>query len=76
MGTDNTALLEFFVGFFFLVLRKFERVSASNLIYGSEEAQILQSQSFGGDLQSAYFQCISGEKTEKICRDDTKNCGK
>lgn len=61
---------------FFVVLRKFERVPASNLIYGSEEAQILQSQPYGGDLQSTYFQCISGEKTEKSCRDNTNNCGK
>ncbi|XP_057880895.1 thyroglobulin [Melospiza georgiana] len=50
-----------------LVLRKFERVPASNLIYGSEEAQILQSQSFGGDLQSTYFQCISGCEREDAC---------
>ncbi|NXI27854.1 THYG protein, partial [Sterrhoptilus dennistouni] len=50
-----------------LVLRKFERVPASNLIYGSEEAQILQSQSFGGDLQNTYFQCISGCEREDAC---------
>uniref|UniRef100_A0A8C3DMA2 Thyroglobulin n=1 Tax=Corvus moneduloides TaxID=1196302 RepID=A0A8C3DMA2_CORMO len=50
-----------------LVLRKFERVPASSLIYGSEEAQILQSQSFGGDLQSTYFQCISGCEREDSC---------
>ncbi|XP_056186796.1 thyroglobulin [Falco biarmicus] len=50
-----------------LVLRKFERVSASRLIYGSEEAQILQSQSFGGDLQSPPFQCISGCEREDAC---------
>ncbi|NWV67698.1 THYG protein, partial [Malurus elegans] len=50
-----------------LVLRKFERVPASSLIYGSEEAQILQSQSFGGDLQSTYFQCISGCEREGAC---------
>ncbi|RMC14831.1 hypothetical protein DUI87_07007 [Hirundo rustica rustica] len=49
-----------------LVLRKFERVPASNLIYESE-AQILQSQSFGGDLQSTYFQCISGCEREDAC---------
>ncbi|NWV22291.1 THYG protein, partial [Origma solitaria] len=50
-----------------LVLRKFERVPASSLIYGSQEAQILQSQSFGGDLQSTYFQCISGCEREGAC---------
>uniref|UniRef100_A0A803VL40 Thyroglobulin n=1 Tax=Ficedula albicollis TaxID=59894 RepID=A0A803VL40_FICAL len=50
-----------------LVLRKFERVPASRLIYGSEEAQILQSQSFGGDLQTTYFQCISGCEREDAC---------
>ncbi|XP_027567838.2 thyroglobulin [Pipra filicauda] len=50
-----------------MVLRKFERVPASRLIYGSEEAQILQSQSFGGDLQSTYFQCISGCEKEDAC---------
>ncbi|NXE89600.1 THYG protein, partial [Menura novaehollandiae] len=50
-----------------LVLRKFERVPASGLIYGSEEAQILQSQSFEGDLQSTYFQCISGCDREDAC---------
>ncbi|KGL90055.1 Thyroglobulin, partial [Charadrius vociferus] len=50
-----------------LVLRKFERVPASRLIYGSEEAQILQSQSFGGDLQSPAFQCISGCEREEAC---------
>ncbi|OWK61504.1 Thyroglobulin [Lonchura striata] len=50
-----------------LVLRKFERAPASRLIYGSEEAQILQSQSFKGDLQSTYFQCISGCEREDAC---------
>ncbi|NXK87325.1 THYG protein, partial [Formicarius rufipectus] len=50
-----------------LVLRKFESVSASRLIYGSEEAQILQSMSFEGDLQSTYFQCISGCEREDAC---------
>ncbi|XP_068253091.1 thyroglobulin [Nyctibius grandis] len=50
-----------------LVLRKFERVPASRLIYGSEAAQILQSQSFGGDLQSPAFQCISGCEREDAC---------
>ncbi|NWW95569.1 THYG protein, partial [Rhynochetos jubatus] len=50
-----------------LVLRKFERVPASRLIYGSEEAQILQSQSFGGDLQSPSFQCISDCEREDAC---------
>ncbi|NXU53207.1 THYG protein, partial [Turnix velox] len=50
-----------------LVLRKFQRVSASELIYGSEEAEILQSQSFGGDLQSSAFQCISGCEREAAC---------
>ncbi|NWY65817.1 THYG protein, partial [Erithacus rubecula] len=50
-----------------LVLRKFERVPASRLIYGSEEAQILQSQSFEGDLQTTYFQCISGCEREDAC---------
>ncbi|NWW82460.1 THYG protein, partial [Climacteris rufus] len=50
-----------------LVLRKFERVPASSLIYGSEEAHILQSQSLGGDLQSTYFQCISGCERESAC---------
>ncbi|NWS92477.1 THYG protein, partial [Toxostoma redivivum] len=50
-----------------LVLRKFARVPASSLIYGSEEAQILQFQSFGGDLQSTYFQCISDCEREDAC---------
>ncbi|NXH63383.1 THYG protein, partial [Rhabdornis inornatus] len=50
-----------------LVLRKFERVPASSLIYGSEEAQILQFQSFGGDLKSTYFQCISDCEREDAC---------
>ncbi|KFR16272.1 Thyroglobulin, partial [Opisthocomus hoazin] len=50
-----------------LVLRKFERVPASRLIYGSEEAQILESQSFGGDLESPSFQCISGCESEEAC---------
>ncbi|NXC18289.1 THYG protein, partial [Corythaeola cristata] len=50
-----------------LVLRKFERVPASRLIYASEEAQILQSQSFGGDLQSPAFQCISGCESKAAC---------
>ncbi|KFQ37012.1 Thyroglobulin, partial [Mesitornis unicolor] len=50
-----------------LVLRKFERVPTSRLIYGSEEAQILQSQSSGGDLQSTAFQCISGCEMEEAC---------
>ncbi|NXO00111.1 THYG protein, partial [Rhinopomastus cyanomelas] len=50
-----------------LVLRKFEKVPASRLIYGSEEAQILQSQSFGGDLQSPAFRCISGCEMEDAC---------
>ncbi|NWX34409.1 THYG protein, partial [Notiomystis cincta] len=49
-----------------LVLRKFEKVPASSLIYGSEP-QILQSQSFEGDLQSTYFQCISGCEREDAC---------
>lgn len=66
MGTDNTTWLGLFC--LFLVLRKFERVPAPSLLYGSEEAQIFQSRSFGGDLQSTYFQCISGEKTEKLER--------
>ncbi|KFV40071.1 Thyroglobulin, partial [Tyto alba] len=50
-----------------LVLRKFERIPASRLIYGSEEAQILQSKSFGGDLQSPAFQCVSGCEREDAC---------
>ncbi|NWI88308.1 THYG protein, partial [Pitta sordida] len=50
-----------------LVLRKFERVPAFRLIYGSDEAQILQSQSFGGDLQSASFRCISDCEREDMC---------
>ncbi|KAM9278738.1 thyroglobulin [Cariama cristata] len=50
-----------------LVLRKFERVPASRLIYGSEEAHILQSQSSGGDLQSPAFQCISDCEREHAC---------
>ncbi|NXE23042.1 THYG protein, partial [Ardeotis kori] len=50
-----------------LVLRKFERVPTSRLTYESEEAQILQSQSFGGDLQSPAFQCISGCEREEAC---------
>ncbi|KAK2513360.1 Tg [Columba livia] len=50
-----------------LVLRKFERVPSSRLIYGSEEAQILQSQTFQGDLQSPAFQCISGCEREDTC---------
>ncbi|NXP17210.1 THYG protein, partial [Scytalopus superciliaris] len=50
-----------------LVLRKYERVPASRLIYGSEEAQILQSQSFGEDVQSTYFQCISGCEKADAC---------
>ncbi|KFO85123.1 Thyroglobulin, partial [Buceros rhinoceros silvestris] len=50
-----------------LVLRKFERVPASRLIYGSEEVQTLQSQSFGGDLQNPTFQCISGCEREDAC---------
>ncbi|XP_009693931.1 PREDICTED: thyroglobulin, partial [Cariama cristata] len=49
------------------VLRKFERVPASRLIYGSEEAHILQSQSSGGDLQSPAFQCISDCEREHAC---------
>ncbi|NXT77064.1 THYG protein, partial [Zapornia atra] len=48
------------------VLRKFERVPASKLVYGSEN-QILQSQSFGRDLQSPAFQCISGCEKEDAC---------
>ncbi|NXF03730.1 THYG protein, partial [Smithornis capensis] len=50
-----------------LVLRKFERVPASRLIYGSDEAQILQSQSLRGDLQSVYIQCISECEREGAC---------
>ncbi|NXW95018.1 THYG protein, partial [Alopecoenas beccarii] len=50
-----------------LVLRKFERVPSSRLIYGSEEAQILHSQSFQGDLQNPTFQCISGCEREDTC---------
>ncbi|NXM74747.1 THYG protein, partial [Serilophus lunatus] len=50
-----------------LVLRKFERVPASRLIYGSDKAQILQSQPFMGDLQSTYFQCISDCEREDVC---------
>ncbi|KAF1574458.1 Thyroglobulin, partial [Eudyptes moseleyi] len=50
-----------------LVLGKFERVPASRLIYGSEEAQILQSQSFGEELQNPAFQCISGCEREDAC---------
>ncbi|NXN28249.1 THYG protein, partial [Nycticryphes semicollaris] len=50
-----------------LVFRKFERIPASRLIYGSKEVQILQSQSFGGDLQSSAFQCISGCEREEAC---------
>ncbi|KAF1530786.1 Thyroglobulin, partial [Eudyptula minor] len=50
-----------------VVLGKFERVPASRLIYGSEEAQILQSQSFGEELQSPAFQCISGCEREDAC---------
>ncbi|NXI58262.1 THYG protein, partial [Chloroceryle aenea] len=50
-----------------LVLRKFDRISASRVIYGSEEAQVLQSQSFGGDLQSVAFQCISECEREDVC---------
>ncbi|NXI36813.1 THYG protein, partial [Galbula dea] len=49
------------------VLRKFERVPSSRLIYKSEEAQIIQSQSSGGDLQSPAFQCISGCEREDAC---------
>ncbi|NXP73581.1 THYG protein, partial [Ramphastos sulfuratus] len=50
-----------------LVLRKFERISDSRLLYGSEEAKIFQSQSFGGDLQSPAFQCISACEREDRC---------
>ncbi|XP_071593034.1 thyroglobulin [Heliangelus exortis] len=50
-----------------LVLGKFERIPASRLIYGSEEAQILQSQLSGGDLQSPVFQCISACEKEDAC---------
>ncbi|KFP86930.1 Thyroglobulin, partial [Acanthisitta chloris] len=50
-----------------LVLRKFERVPASNLIYGSGEAQILQTQSLGGSTQNTAFQCISGCEREDAC---------
>ncbi|NXT00229.1 THYG protein, partial [Jacana jacana] len=50
-----------------LVLRKFERIPASRLIYGSKDVQILQSQSLGGDLQSSAFQCISGCEREEAC---------
>ncbi|NWS70344.1 THYG protein, partial [Crotophaga sulcirostris] len=50
-----------------LVLRKFESIPAPRLLYGSEEAQILQSQSFGGDLQSPAFQCISDCEREEAC---------
>ncbi|KAM6126150.1 LOW QUALITY PROTEIN: thyroglobulin [Pterocles gutturalis] len=50
-----------------LVLRKFDRVPASRLIYGSEEPQILRSQSFRGDLQSPDFQCISDCEREEAC---------
>ncbi|NWH62545.1 THYG protein, partial [Geococcyx californianus] len=50
-----------------LVLRKFESIPASRLIHGSEEAQILQSRSFAGDLQSPAFQCISDCEREEAC---------
>ncbi|XP_053916773.1 thyroglobulin [Cuculus canorus] len=50
-----------------LVLRKFESIPASRLLYGSEEAQILQSKSFQGDLQSPTFQCISDCEGEEAC---------
>ncbi|KGL75755.1 Thyroglobulin, partial [Tinamus guttatus] len=50
-----------------LVLRKFDRVPASKVIYGSEDAEILQSQSFRGDLQSPALQCISDCEKEEAC---------
>ncbi|NXK44006.1 THYG protein, partial [Chauna torquata] len=50
-----------------LVLRKFERVPASKFVYGSEDAQILHSQSFRRDLQSPAFQCISDCEKEEAC---------
>ncbi|NXC46593.1 THYG protein, partial [Penelope pileata] len=50
-----------------LMLRKFERVSTSTFVYESNEAQILKSQSFGRDLQSPTFQCISDCETEEAC---------
>ncbi|XP_052559967.1 thyroglobulin isoform X1 [Tympanuchus pallidicinctus] len=49
------------------VLRKFERVPASTFVYGSDKVQILQSQSFGRDLQSLTFQCISDCDKEEAC---------
>uniref|UniRef100_A0A8B9DLE5 Thyroglobulin n=1 Tax=Anser cygnoides TaxID=8845 RepID=A0A8B9DLE5_ANSCY len=50
-----------------LLLRRFERVPASKLLYGSEDAQILQPQSFRRDLQSPAFQCISDCEKEEAC---------
>ncbi|NXA51784.1 THYG protein, partial [Nothocercus julius] len=50
-----------------LVLRKFDRVPASKVIHGSEDAEILQSQSLRGDLQSPVLQCISDCEKEEAC---------
>ncbi|XP_034615481.1 thyroglobulin, partial [Trachemys scripta elegans] len=50
-----------------LVLRKFERVPESKLIYSTEDARILRSETIQGDPQSALLQCISDCETDESC---------
>ncbi|XP_032037054.1 thyroglobulin [Aythya fuligula] len=50
-----------------LLLRKFERVPASKLLYGSEDVQILQPQSLRRDLPGPAFRCISDCEKEEAC---------
>ncbi|XP_074840896.1 thyroglobulin [Carettochelys insculpta] len=50
-----------------LVLRKFERIPESKLIYSAEDARILRSETIQGDPQSALLQCISDCETDESC---------
>ncbi|XP_067387679.1 thyroglobulin [Emydura macquarii macquarii] len=50
-----------------LVLRKFERVPGSKLIYSAEDAGILRSETIQGDPQRALLQCISDCGMDESC---------
>ncbi|XP_074919354.1 thyroglobulin isoform X1 [Chelonoidis abingdonii] len=50
-----------------LVLRKFERVPKSKLIYSAEDARILRSETIQEDPQSALLQCVSDCETDESC---------
>ncbi|XP_019403055.1 PREDICTED: thyroglobulin [Crocodylus porosus] len=50
-----------------LVLRKFERVPASKIIYSTEDAEVFRSETVQEDLRSPFWQCISDCVKEESC---------